>query len=200
MSPFKMKLRPIELACLLATLHLLPCVAQQVPLPTQDTTQLISQAEAQASAEHKNILVLFTASWCGPCHMLSGFFTEKKVAPIIDQNFVTVRLDVGERRNDSKHVNTPGAEKYMAALGGETAGYPYFAILDPAGKTIVSSLRNGDKESNIGYPQNAPQIDWFLHMIQTAIPNLDKKQFKTVKDGILDQSNRPFQGKSVEYR
>ncbi len=37
-------------------------------------------------------------------------------------------------------------------------------------------------------------------MIQTAIPNLDKKQFKTVKDGILDQSNRPFQGKSVEYR
>lgn len=192
-------MRPI-LVCLLASVSVSFCTAQQPLIATQDTGKMISQAEAQAASEHKNILVLFTASWCGPCHMLSGFFTEKRVAPIIDQNFVTVRLDVGERRGDSQHANTPGAEKFLADLGGETAGYPYFAILDPTGKTIVSSLRNGDKEGNIGYPQNAPQIDWFLHMIQTAIPNLDKKQFKTVKDGILDQSNRPFQGKSVEFR
>ena len=195
-----MKLRPSQLACFLAALAVSTCVAEQTLLATQDTAQMISQAEAQATAEHKNILVLFTASWCGPCHMLSGFFTGKKVAPIVDQNFVIVRLDVGERRSDSKHFNTPGAEKFMAALGGETAGYPYFAILDPTGKTIVNSLRDGDKEGNIGYPQNAPQIDWFLHMIQTAVPNMDKKQFKTVKEGILDQSNRPFLGKSVEYK
>ncbi len=192
-------MRPI-LVCLLATLSVSTCVAQQAPPATQNTAQMISQAEAQATADHKKNHVLFTASWCGPCHMLSGFFTDKKVAPIIDRNFVTVRLDVGERRGDSRHVDTPGAEKFMAALGGETAGYPYLAMLDATGKTIVNSLRNGDKEGNIGYPQNAPQIDWFLHMVQTAIPNLDKKQFKTVKDGILDQSNRPFQGKSVEYR
>jgi uncharacterized protein YyaL (SSP411 family) len=192
-------MRP-DLLCLLAALTLSPCVAQQ-PLPaTQDTSQIISQAEAQAAAEHKNILVLFTASWCGPCHMLSGFFVDKKVAPIIDQNFVTVRLDVGERKSDPHHANTPGAEKFMATLGGETAGYPYFAMLDPTGKPIVNSLRDGDKEGNIGYPQTAAQIDWFLHMIQTTLPNLDKKQFKTVKEGILDQSNRPFRGKSVEYR
>lgn len=177
MRPF---LRPTAIA---ATLLLLstPLIAQTAPEPTAD--QILSQARSTAAAEHKNILLAFSASWCGPCHMFEHFVADPTIAPIMNKAFVLERLDVGEHPTDTKHHDTPGAVDLRAHLGGATAGYPYLIMLDPAGHPIVNSLRPDPKMpagNNIGYPAIPVEIDWFMHMLQKAAPTLTPQDTATI--------------------
>lgn len=177
-------MRPI-LLCAVAVLLAPLCRAQQ---PTT-ADQIMAQAEAQASAGHKNILVVFSASWCGPCHMFEAFLKDKQAAPIIDQYFVTVHLEVGERAGDIHHADTPGAVTLMSRLGGESAGYPFIVALDASGKPIVDSLRpEGGDTANIGYPDSPAEIDWFLQMMQRSIASLTSEQAKTLRNDLQNRA------------
>jgi hypothetical protein len=177
--------------CAIAALSVSLCQAQTPSGSAVGADRIMAQAETQAAAEHKNILVVFSASWCGPCHMLDRFLKDSKVVPIFDQSLVIVRMDVGERPHDPHHANTPGGEDLMATLGGATAGYPYMVMLDPTGQPIVDSQRpDKGKKSNIGYPDTVPEIDWFMQMMQKAAPSLKPKQLNMLKSGLLDQSER----------
>jgi thiol-disulfide isomerase/thioredoxin len=152
--------------------------AQAPTLPSADT--VLSQAKSTAAAEHKNILLTFSASWCGPCHLFQHFLEDPAIEPIMEKSFVIAALDVQE--HDGRHANSPGGEELMAALGGAESGIPFFAMLTPAGKPIVDSLRpdNGGK-SNVGYPAIPVEIDWFMHMLELAAPTLKPADRATVK-------------------
>jgi hypothetical protein len=143
----------------------------------------MSQAEAQAAAQHKNILLSFSASWCGPCHMFEHFVADPAIAPIMNKASGLTTLDVGEHPTDTRHHDTPGAVALRANLGGDTAGYPYLIMLDPTGKPIVNSLRPDPKTpggNNIGYPAIPVEIDWFMHMLQKAAPQLTPQDTATI--------------------
>ncbi len=160
---------------------LLPIAAHAAPEPTAN--QLLAQARTTAAAEHKNILLIFSASWCGPCHMFEHFLADPAIAPIMHKAFVIQTLDVGERPTDTKHHDTPGAVDLRASLGGATAGYPYLIMLSPTGHTLANSLRpdpTAPAGGNIGYPAVPAEIDWFMQMLSKAAPNLTPQDTATI--------------------
>jgi thiol-disulfide isomerase/thioredoxin len=174
-----MRPTPFLRSALIAAAILLPNLAHAEP--TAD--EIFSQAKATAAAQHKNILLVFSASWCGPCHMFEHFLADPTIAPIMQKAFVIQRLDVGEFPTDTKHHDTPGAVALRAQLGGATAGYPYILMLDPAGHPIINSLRPDPATpggNNIGYPAVPVEIAWFMQMLQKSAPTLTPQDTATL--------------------
>ncbi len=157
-----------------------------LPACAQTAQQILAQAQSQASREHKNVLLVFSASWCVPCHMFETFLTDPKTGPIIANSFVVARFDVGERKDDKKHADTPGAEDLRTSLNGTQAGYPFIVAEEPSGKVIVDSFRPvpGKKpggDTNIGYPALPVEIDWFMEMMRQAAPSMSTGDAKTMR-------------------
>jgi thiol-disulfide isomerase/thioredoxin len=174
-------MRPVLRTSAIAALLLLstPLIAHAEPT----AGEILSQARTTAAAQHKNILLVFSASWCGPCHMFEHFVADPAIAPIMNKAFVIATLDVGENPTDTRHHDTPGAVALRADLGGATAGYPYLIMLDPAGHPIINSLRPGPSSpgaSNIGYPAIPVEIAWFMQMLQKAAPTLTPQDTATL--------------------
>jgi thiol-disulfide isomerase/thioredoxin len=168
---------PIALAAAIA----LTPFAHAAPSPNAD--QILSQTRATAAAQHKNILLIFSASWCGPCHMFQHFLDDPAIAPIMNKAFVITTLDVGELPTDTKHHDTPGAVDLRASLGGATAGYPYLIMLTPTGHSIINSLRpdpSAPAGGNIGYPSTHQEVDWFMQMLQKSAPTLTPQETATL--------------------
>ncbi len=82
----------------------------------------LEQALERAAARDRLVLVVFGADWCPDCVALERLLADPLVAPLIDQGFEVVRLDVGRRE---RHVA-------LAARWGidYARGIPAIAILD----------------------------------------------------------------------
>ncbi|MFC6646885.1 thioredoxin family protein [Granulicella cerasi] len=134
---------------------------------------IFEHARTEASAGHKNVLLVFSASWCGPCKLYERFLDDPKMKAITEKGYVVERIDVGERADDTKHTNTPGGEKLRSQLGAAAEpGFPFLIVTDAAGKPLVNSYLKGDKSNNIGYPVLPAEIDWYIAMLQQTAPSL----------------------------
>ena len=154
---------------LLATVLAAPVVAA----PPDDADALFAQAKAAAKSEHKNILMVFSASWCGPCKLYERFLEDREMRPITEKAFVVQRIDVGEFPNDQKHSNTPGGVTLRTTLGAvDEPGFPFLVMTDENGQPIVNSYRNGNKDKNVGYPASPEEIHWYIAMLKRAAPAL----------------------------
>jgi thiol:disulfide interchange protein len=160
----------LRLAAAFALAALLGAPATAAP-DSADT--LFAQAKGEASQAHKNILLAFSASWCGPCKMYERFLEDGQMRAITEKAFVVVRVDVGEHEGDPHHADTPGGVKLRTALGaaGEP-GFPFLVMTDEQGNPIVNSYRNGNTNNNVGYPAAPEEIDWYIEMLKRAAPGL----------------------------
>jgi thiol-disulfide isomerase/thioredoxin len=143
------------------------------------TDQVLAEAKATASADHKTIFVHFAASWCGWCKRLDVFLDRPDIKPLFDKHFVSVKLVVQENEKN-KALENPGAMALMQQLGGP-AGLPYYAFLDAHGAMVVNSKRDG---ANIGYPAEPAEIDWFLQMLKKAAPAISDADLKTIETAL----------------
>ena len=142
---------------------------------------LMQAATADAAAQHKNVLVVFHASWCGWCRAFDAMLADKTVGPILNKYYVTTHVDVLER-GDKMFLNTPGGDALMAKAGGRNAGLPFLAMFDAEGKPIVSSVRPVKKGAeNIGYPNKPEEIQWFMVMIQRSAPGISSEESHAVE-------------------
>lgn len=181
-------MRSVALLPLILAASLQIATAQAPVLPSAD--EVMAQATKQAAAEHKDILLTFSASWCGPCRLFEGFLEDRKIRPIMEKKFVYARLDVGELPRDKRHADSPGGVKLMSSLGGASSGYPFIVMLDDAGKPIANSLRPDARAkggSNIGYPALPVEVDWFMQMLQQAAPSLSPQETATIRNWLHER-------------
>ena len=93
--------------------------------------------------------------------------------PLLERNFVIVHLVVDETPTKKDREN-PGAPEIREGLGGKTAGLPFFAAMDPKGKTLITSIGPDPKgnQSNTGYPAAPHEIAHFMKMLKVSAPRL----------------------------
>ena len=140
---------------------------------TDSADSLLADAKAEAKSEHKNVLLVFSASWCGPCKLYEGFLQDPQMKRITEKAFVVQHIDVGERQGDPKHANTPGGEALRSALGAtREPGFPFIVITDENGELIVNSNQDGEAGHNVGYPALPAEIDWYVEMLKQSAPSL----------------------------
>ena len=166
-------------------------VARPAPtLSAQSADALFSGAKSEAQGAHKDILLVFSASWCGPCKLYERFLEDTQMKAITETAFVIVRIDVGERASDSNHANTPGGAELRSALGAEgEPGYPFIVITDPFGNPIVNSYRNGNKQMNVGYPEAPEEIDWYIAMMR-RIPSISPADLAATRAWLRQHARR----------
>ena len=162
--------RKLSLTALLAIAAILaaPALAS-----AQTADDLFAQAKSTAKAQHKNVLLVFSASWCGPCKLYERFLQDPQMKRITEKAFVVQRFDVGERPGDPAHADTPGGAALRSSLGAtREPGFPFIVFTDENGELIVNSNQDGEAGHNVGYPALPAEIDWYIQMLKQAAPSL----------------------------
>jgi thioredoxin 1 len=103
-----------------------------------DARAEIKEAEARAASEHKRVLLVFGANWCGDCHVLDRAFHRPDFASAISA-YEVVHVDIGP---DGKK-NNDLAEQFQVPL---RKGIPALAVLESDGRLVVSQ-KNGEFEN-----------------------------------------------------
>ena len=133
----------------------------QYKLPTRDAEVMLSDGLAQATAEQKRVFLIMSASWCGPCRMLARFLTANKAE--LGRHYVFVKLDVSRDTHAQALL-----ERYQGKNA--SSGVPWYVILDPTGKPLVTSNAKEIEEeygtTNVGFPSSKEGIDHFLKMLR----------------------------------
>ena len=98
----------------------------------------IEQALVTAKRENKRILLKIGGNWCPWCYKLHDLFhTDKRIQKTLSEEYELVLLD--------SKADKPTLERWQV----KPNGYPYLAVLDPAGKKMIEqetgSLEVGDK-------------------------------------------------------
>lgn len=95
--------------------------------------QEITQSLTEAGKEHKRVLLVFGANWCGDCYALDYGFHQPRIEPLLNSNFKVVHVDVG--RYDR---NRDLATKYQVDL---EKGIPSVAVISPQGAVLYSTAQ-----------------------------------------------------------
>lgn len=93
--------------------------------------QEITETLDTAGKEHKRVLLVFGANWCGDCHALDYAFHQPRIEPLLNDNFKVVHVDVGKYDR-----NLDVAQKYHVDL---EKGIPSLAVLTPQGGLLYST-------------------------------------------------------------
>lgn len=174
----------VLLAVALPSIAGLPTLAATPPAGGPSAAAILAQAEAEARAQHKNILLSFGASWCVNCRLFDQFLADPQIHPILSRAFVFATMVTGEFPN-SKYANTPGGVAYEESIAGKDVGFPFLVMLDADGKPIVDSYRPTPESpggrDNIGYPVAPAEVDWFVEMLRRAAPQLRPQELAQVR-------------------
>ena len=130
--------------------------------PAPNSGSVMAAAYKQAAKEHKNVLVMFHASWCGWCKKMDASMTDSTTQKYFNANYVTVHLDVQEKPTDKKLEN-PGADVFLAKYKAEKAGLPFFLIMDNKGNLLGDSFLNGQ---NMGCPAFSEEVAAFITLLK----------------------------------
>ncbi|HXW14033.1 MAG TPA: thioredoxin family protein [Terriglobia bacterium] len=128
---------------LLATAALAQWVKAPLKIPDQrdpnlyhagaDAQQEVAEIIAAAGKENKRVLLVFGANWCGDCYALDYGFHQPRIAPLLNDNFKVVHVDVG--RFDK---NLDLVKKYRVDL---EKGIPSLAVLSPQGAVLYDTAQ-----------------------------------------------------------
>jgi beta-lactamase regulating signal transducer with metallopeptidase domain len=141
-----------------------------------DARELLDEALQRAAMENKRVIVQETATWCGPCHLLSRFL---KTHRVWEKDYIRVEMD--HRWN--------GARELIAELrDGAEGGIPWFAILDESGKVLATS-NDPSTGRNIGYPSEKNGQDHFAKMLNATRQRLTEDEIQQLVEQLSGTGN-----------
>jgi thiol:disulfide interchange protein len=114
---------------------------------TSNAATDISLAIAQATREHKRILLDFGGNWCGDCQVLDIYYHQSPNAELLAKHFILVHVNIGHMDE-----NVDIAQKYNVPI---TKGVPALAVLDSHGKLLYAEH---DKEFEHASPAAITQF------------------------------------------
>ncbi|SEA52542.1 Thioredoxin-like [Arachidicoccus rhizosphaerae] len=154
------------------------CQSQQAAPPVAHITQapasakqIMEAAKAKASAEHKNVMIIFHASWCGWCKKMDASIQDPSCKDYFEKNYVIEHLTVMEHGANAALEN-PGAEQMLEEYGGGESGIPYWLIFSPDGKLLADSKFHSDDPANeangqnMGCPAQTTEVDYFISVLK----------------------------------
>src|SRR3954469_11316632 len=103
----------------------------------------LQAALATAKREGKRVLVVFGANWCYDCHVLDATFRSAAFAPLVNQNYVVLHINIGDEGKDNNEL----AQKFGVGLD---KGVPNLAVLDPDGRVVVAQRGEFEATTRIG--------------------------------------------------
>jgi|GEM_PF-463286 len=133
--------------------------------------EIMAAAQAKAKAQHKNVFVIFHASWCGWCKKMDASMQDPACKDYFDKNYVIEHLTVMEN-GANVSLENPGAQKMLEDYGGGQSGIPFWLIFSPDGKLLADSKFHsddpGDKANNqnMGCPAQPAEIDYFIQVLK----------------------------------
>jgi thioredoxin-related protein len=160
------------LLVLAISLYNLSLQAQPAGNIVPSANDIMKQALAQAGKEHKNVLIMFHASWCGWCHRMDSSLNDPVCKKFFDDNFVITHLVVDESK-DKQNLENPGANEMRTKYHGDGVGIPFWLIFDKDGKLLADSKirKNGESEAagnNIGCPANEDEVAYFVELLKKS--------------------------------
>lgn len=94
-------------------------------------------------------------------------------AKLLAKDFVVLKIDTDRMT---------GGKEMVESTKGKGGGIPWFAFLDPDGKTLIDS--NGPK-GNIGCPNTDDEIDHFIAMLTKTKVNLTDEDIAALKKSLV---------------
>jgi thioredoxin 1 len=110
-----------------------PIENREIYSTSANANEEIADALKIAAKTGKRVLLDFGGNWCYDCHVLDAAFHMPEIAPVLNQNFVVVHVDIGEYNK-----NLDVAKKYDVPL---EKGVPAMAVLDSNGTTLFSQKK-----------------------------------------------------------
>lgn len=143
-------------------------IAQSTP-PSAEA--IMKEAYQKADKEHKNVFVIFHASWCGWCHRMDSSMNDASCKQYFDNNYVIRHMTVDESK-DKKNLENPGANEFRKQYGGDGLGIPYWLVFDPKGKILADSRFRTDGNvnstpgDNSGCPATEKEVAYFIQVLK----------------------------------
>jgi thiol:disulfide interchange protein len=165
----RLALGSVALVALFVSAPVVSARQEASPVQAPPARQVLDAALTKAKAEHKNVFVHFSASWCGWCHKLEAFMKTDE-GQLLQQYAVDVQLVVLESKG-KELLEHPGGQDLLKAWGGDRGGIPFYVFLDDTGTVLVNS-NNMPNGGNIGYPANAVEVKAFEGVLVKGVPKL----------------------------
>jgi hypothetical protein len=168
------------------------CIGAYAAQERPSADQVLTAAKSAAAEQHKNIFLVFGASWCAPCHQMEKFMEDGKIRPILEKYFVISSLSIEEEHGKHPELNSPGGEKLVADFGGQNAGVPFLVILDEEGQLLVNSNRPAKGKTNgenVGYPALPVEIEWFMQMLRKTVHSMTDPEADIIENWLRRASS-----------
>ena len=154
---------------------------------TASSGEILKEALAKAADSHKNVLIIFRASWCGWCRKMDAGLTDRKLSSLFDNNYIIVHLTIDET-DSKKSLENAGAAELRKKYHGDRQGLPYWFILDAGGNFLADSrLRKSEADPNpvnVGCPASNEEINYFIMVIRRT-SSLNTAQLTLIKEWFL---------------
>ncbi|MDE1193258.1 MAG: thioredoxin family protein [Arachidicoccus sp.] len=140
--------------------------AQSTP---ETADEIVNSALSQAKQEHKKVLIMFHASWCGWCKKMDACLNDVSCKNYFNKNFVISHIDVFETKEKVSEENSGGKDLYAKYGGEEQDGIPFWLILDENGNLLANSKYDPDnsgKLQNIGCPAEEKEVAYFVSLLK----------------------------------
>jgi thiol-disulfide isomerase/thioredoxin len=145
--------------------------AQTTP---DSSSTVLNAAYAKAQTEHKSVLLMFHASWCGWCKKMEASINDPACKKFFDDNYVIVYLDILERPG-KENLENPGGINVMKSFNGDpNGGIPFWVIMDASGKPYGNSYKppvgatTGTAKDNVGCPAEADEVTYFIGLLKSS--------------------------------